>query len=167
MRLESTVPMHPQPRPFTVQLFLDFCAIFSPNGPSMFLVSTIHQESGCVPVPSLLLTLHVAATHSICSCNALYIWLQHILYMAATHTLNIWLQHTQYMAATHSIYGCNTFYIWLQHTLYMTCLTCRCIISAGVALRSARHVEFAGNNFKKGVGILCRPVEPRKLDVLV
>ena len=29
--LESTVPMHPQPRPFTLQLFLDFCA------------STIHQ----------------------------------------------------------------------------------------------------------------------------
>jgi len=30
--------MHPQPRPFTLQLFLDFWAIFSPDGPSIFFV---------------------------------------------------------------------------------------------------------------------------------
>jgi len=35
--------MHPQPQPFAVQLFLDFCAFFSPNGPSIFFVSTIHH----------------------------------------------------------------------------------------------------------------------------
>jgi len=33
---ESTVPMHPQLRLFIVQLFLDFCAFFSSNGPSLF-----------------------------------------------------------------------------------------------------------------------------------
>ena len=33
---ESTVPMHPQLRPFIWQLFFDFGAIFSPNGPSIF-----------------------------------------------------------------------------------------------------------------------------------
>ena len=30
--------MHPQPQPFTVQLLVDFCEIFSPNDPSNFLV---------------------------------------------------------------------------------------------------------------------------------
>jgi len=35
---ESTVPMHPQLRLFTIQLFLDFRAIFSPEQPPIFLV---------------------------------------------------------------------------------------------------------------------------------
>jgi hypothetical protein len=43
LRLESTVPMHPQLRPFTRQLFLDFCAIFSPEWPLIFFVVMIHQ----------------------------------------------------------------------------------------------------------------------------
>ena len=51
---ESTVPMHPQLRPFNVQLFLDFRAIFSPERPLIFLVSTIHQVIW--PSPG---TLHV------------------------------------------------------------------------------------------------------------
>ena len=29
--IPPTVPTHPQPRPITLQLFLDFCAIFSPR----------------------------------------------------------------------------------------------------------------------------------------
>jgi len=40
---EPTVPMHPQLRPFTWQLFLDICVIFFPEWPLIFLVSTIHQ----------------------------------------------------------------------------------------------------------------------------
>ena len=43
MGLESTVPMHPQLRLFTPQLFLDFCAILFPEWPLIFLVITIHQ----------------------------------------------------------------------------------------------------------------------------
>jgi len=43
LRLESTVPMDAQPRPFTQQLFLDFCAIFFPEWPFIFVVITIHQ----------------------------------------------------------------------------------------------------------------------------
>jgi len=39
---ESTVPMH-QLRLFTLQLFLDFRAIFFPDWPLIFLVITIHQ----------------------------------------------------------------------------------------------------------------------------
>jgi len=35
--------MHPQLRPFTRQLFLDFCAIFSPEWPLIFFVVMIHQ----------------------------------------------------------------------------------------------------------------------------
>ena len=35
--------MHPQPCPFTLQLFLDFWAIFSPDGPSIFWV---HDSPG-------------------------------------------------------------------------------------------------------------------------
>jgi len=35
--------MHPQLRLFTLQLFLDFCAIFFPEWPLIFLVVTIHQ----------------------------------------------------------------------------------------------------------------------------
>jgi len=37
--------MHPQPRPFAVELFLDFCAIFSPNsqGVSLFFLGDIHH----------------------------------------------------------------------------------------------------------------------------
>ena len=38
-----TVPMHPRPRPFTLQLFLDFCAIFSPEWPLIFWIIMIHQ----------------------------------------------------------------------------------------------------------------------------
>jgi len=34
---------HPQPQPFTLQLFLDFLAIFSPEWPLIFLVITIYQ----------------------------------------------------------------------------------------------------------------------------
>ena len=43
MRLESTVPMHPQLRPFILQIFLDFCASFSPESALIFLVITIHH----------------------------------------------------------------------------------------------------------------------------
>ena len=46
--------MHPQHRPFTVQLFLDFNAIFSPRWPLIFLVSTIHQVIW--PSPGTLVT---------------------------------------------------------------------------------------------------------------
>jgi len=35
--------MHPQVRLFTLQLFLDFRATFSPELPLIFLVITIHQ----------------------------------------------------------------------------------------------------------------------------
>jgi len=35
--------MHPQPRPFALQLFLDFRAIFFPGWPLIFFVITIHQ----------------------------------------------------------------------------------------------------------------------------
>jgi len=35
--------MHPQLRPFTQQLFLDFCAIFSPEWPLNFFVIMIYQ----------------------------------------------------------------------------------------------------------------------------
>jgi len=49
---ESTVPVHPQLRPFTLQLFLDFCAIFLPEWPLMFWVIMIHQVIWRVPVPS-------------------------------------------------------------------------------------------------------------------
>ena len=34
---ESTVPIHPQPRPFSLQPFLDISAIFSPDWPLNFL----------------------------------------------------------------------------------------------------------------------------------
>jgi len=40
---ESTVPVHPQPRPFTPQLFLDFRAIFFPAWPIIFLIITKNQ----------------------------------------------------------------------------------------------------------------------------
>jgi len=40
---ESTVPMHPQLRLFTLQTFFDFRAIFFPEWPLIFLVITIHQ----------------------------------------------------------------------------------------------------------------------------
>jgi len=40
---ESTVPIQPQLRLFTLQLFLDFCTIFFPEWPLNFLVITIHQ----------------------------------------------------------------------------------------------------------------------------
>ena len=43
MCFESTVPMHPQLRPFTRQLFLDFCAICFPEWPLIFFVIMIHQ----------------------------------------------------------------------------------------------------------------------------
>jgi len=45
----------PQPRPFIVELFLDFCAVFSPELPINFLVIMIHQliwPSAGPPVPS-------------------------------------------------------------------------------------------------------------------
>jgi len=35
--------MHAQPRPFTLQLFLDFRTIFFPEWPLIFWVITIHQ----------------------------------------------------------------------------------------------------------------------------
>ena len=44
--------MHPQPRPFTQQLFLDFCAIFFPEWPLIFLSSRFTKYYGQVPVPS-------------------------------------------------------------------------------------------------------------------
>ena len=40
---KSTVPMCPQPRLFTLQLFLDFRSNFFPERPLNFLVITIHQ----------------------------------------------------------------------------------------------------------------------------
>jgi len=45
----------PQPRPFIVELFLDFCSVFSPELPINFLVIMIHQliwPSAGPPVPS-------------------------------------------------------------------------------------------------------------------
>ena len=45
--------MHPQLRPFTRQLFLDFCAIFSPEWPLILFVIMIHQVSW--PSPGTLL----------------------------------------------------------------------------------------------------------------
>jgi len=44
--------MHPQPRPFTFQLFLDFCAIFFPEWPLNFFVIAIHQVMW--PSPGIL-----------------------------------------------------------------------------------------------------------------
>jgi len=43
LRKIATLPMHPQPRPITVQLFLVFCAIFVPEWPLNFFSITIHQ----------------------------------------------------------------------------------------------------------------------------
>jgi len=42
---ESTVPMYPQIPLFTLQLFLDFGEIFSPNGPSFFQSSRFNKYS--------------------------------------------------------------------------------------------------------------------------
>ena len=58
---ESTAPMHPQLPLFTIQLFLDFCAIFFLEWPLIFLVITIYQviwPSPCTldVFPSLLAT---------------------------------------------------------------------------------------------------------------
>ena len=55
---ESTVPMHPQLRLFTSQLFLDFRATFSPEWPLIFLVNTIHQVIWPSPGPWLMVTHH-------------------------------------------------------------------------------------------------------------
>ena len=54
---ESTVPMHLQLRLFTLQLFLDFCAIFPPEWPLIFLVITINQVIWPSPDPCLGLGL--------------------------------------------------------------------------------------------------------------
>ena len=40
---ESTVPVHPQPRPFIQQQFLDFREKNFPEWPLIFLIITIHQ----------------------------------------------------------------------------------------------------------------------------
>ena len=54
---KSIVPMHPQLRPFTPQLFLDFCAEFFPESPLNFFVITIYQVIS--PSPGTLLGLRV------------------------------------------------------------------------------------------------------------
>ena len=41
--LSQLSPTHLQLRLFTLQLFLDFCTIFFPELPLIFLVITIHQ----------------------------------------------------------------------------------------------------------------------------
>ena len=48
-------PIHSQPRPFTLGLFLDFCIIVSTEWPLIFLVITIHQVIW--PSPGTLLDL--------------------------------------------------------------------------------------------------------------
>ena len=49
--------MHAQPRPFTLQLFLDFRTIFFPEWPLIFLVIKIHQVIW--PSPSTLVAAAV------------------------------------------------------------------------------------------------------------
>ena len=44
-------PCAPTPPPLLLRLFLDFCAIFSSSGPSIFLVSTIRQVIWPSPGP--------------------------------------------------------------------------------------------------------------------
>jgi len=43
-------PVHPQPRPFKLKLFLDFRAIFLSEWPLIFLIITIHQVIWPSPV---------------------------------------------------------------------------------------------------------------------
>jgi len=44
-----TMPLAPTPQPFTKRIFLDFCAIFCPSGPSFFCQ---HDSPGNLAVPS-------------------------------------------------------------------------------------------------------------------
>jgi len=52
--------MHPQLQPFALQLFLDFCTIFFPEWPLIFLVSTIHQV--ILPSPGTLVVISGVGT---------------------------------------------------------------------------------------------------------
>jgi len=49
-----TVLLHPHLRPFTAQLFLDFRAIFSPDGPSFFVHDSDLAESRYVGLGQIL-----------------------------------------------------------------------------------------------------------------
>ena len=51
---ESTVPMHPQPRPSNHQLLLNFRAIFPPNGPSISLSAGFTKFKVIWPSPGTL-----------------------------------------------------------------------------------------------------------------
>ena len=57
-------PYAPTPPPLTQQLFLDFCAIFFPSGPSFFCQHTIYQVIW--PSPGTLHPLTHTQTHTHC-----------------------------------------------------------------------------------------------------
>jgi len=51
----------------------------------------------------------------------LYLWLHHICIsriIRGANSLYMWLQLILYTAATHSICGCNMLYIWLHHIYF-------------------------------------------------
>ena len=68
---KSTVPMHTQPRPFTLKLFLDFCAKIFPGWPLNSVVITIHQviwpSHGTLETLALSLSVRgiVSVSHSV------------------------------------------------------------------------------------------------------
>ena len=116
--------MHPHPRPFTYQLFLDFRAILFPEWLLDFFVSTIHQVIW--PSPGTLLVFQVSCLMSCVS----YLWclVSRFSTLSCLLFLSSGISHFSRLSCPSCLLSC-VFCLWGFRSSYLVSLMFECLSS--------------------------------------